>query len=267
MPAATLEPDHMEEPENKRSKDKTSTFFEHLEELRARIFRVLIYVCLAMGVGFWIEPYFYESLTYLLRSQETKLPQGSIFAFQNITEPFFFKLKVSFILGLMIAMPLIMREIWGFISPALTPRERRTAALLAPFSAFLFAIGVGLGYFIMPAALRFFVGFLDEYQGTVLMQNPGQYIFFVVRMMLAFGLGFQLPIVMMFLAKVGLMTPEVMWRSWRYALVAIAAAAALITPSGDAFSMMAIGAPMSILYFLSIFFVARIAKQRKLEGI
>jgi len=122
---------------------------------------------------------------------------------------------------------------------------------------------VALGYFILPAAFTFFLSYLQDYPNAVLYQNPAQYVLFVVKMMFAFGLGFQMPIVLMFLAQVGIATPENMWRSWRYAVLVIVALAALITPSGDAFSMLAIGIPMVFLYFLSIFLVARIAKKRR----
>lgn len=266
MPSpAGLDQERMQEPENNGHHGKAATLFEHLEELRSRIFRSLIYVMLGGAVGFWIEPYFYH---FLAKPLIAELPANAqSFYFRNITDAFFLKFKVSLVLGLVLAMPLIMREVWGFISPALTPKEKRAVKLLAPFSTFLFFLGVGLGYYILPAAFKFFISFLNDYNNAALLQDPAQYIMFVVKMMLAFGIGFQMPIILMFLARVGLATPDMMWRYWRQAIVTIGVAAAFLTPSGDAFSMLAIGIPMTFLYFLSIIFVSRIAKERKLKGL
>ncbi len=237
-----------------------ATFMEHLEELRRRIFRVLVYIMLGWIVAFAITPYVYHFLAApLLRIK----PESTKFVFTHATEPFFLKFKLALILGLILVMPLIMREVWGFIGPGLTRQERRAVKLIAPFSLFLFFSGVALGYYILPAAFNFFLGYLDDYPDAQLLQNPAQYIMFVVKMMFAFGLGFQMPVVLMFLASVGLATPEAMWRHWRYAILIIGLLAALLTPSGDAFSMLAIGLPMVFLYFLSIFLVARIAKRRR----
>jgi sec-independent protein translocase protein TatC len=246
----------VETPEN----EARATFIEHLEELRKRIFRALIYVMLGWVVGFAIEPYVYHFLANPLLHT---MPKSTQFVFTHATEPFFLKFKLSLILGLLLVIPLITLELWGFIAPALTRQERRAAKFIAPFSAFLFFFGAASGYFILPQAFRFFLSYLSDYPDAVLYQNPAQYVTFVVKMMLAFGLGFQMPVVLMFLAQVGLATPDAMWRYWRHAVVIIGLLAALLTPSGDAFSMLAIALPMVFLYFLSILLVGRIAKRRQ----
>ncbi|MCS7066995.1 MAG: twin-arginine translocase subunit TatC [Fimbriimonadales bacterium] len=254
-------PAGLEPPQTRTQGDEPrATFIEHLEELRKRIFRALLYVMFGWVVGFAIEPYVYHFLANpLLRT----MPKSTQFVFTHATEPFFLKFKLSLVLGLLIVVPLIMRELWGFIAPALTRQERRVVRLVAPFSAFLFFFGAACGYFILPKAFDFFLSYLKDYPDAVLYQNPAQYVTFVVKMMLAFGLGFQMPVVLMFLAQVGLATPESMWRSWRHAVVIIGLLAALLTPSGDAFSMLAIALPMVFLYFLSILLVGRIAKRRR----
>ncbi len=252
------------EPPTVRSYDEEpkATFMEHLEELRKRLFRTLLYIMVGWLVAFAIEPYIYAFLAQpLLRIK----PEGTQFVFTHATEPFFLKFKLSLVIGLILAFPLMTRELWGFIAPGLTRQERRAVYFVAPFSLFLFLFGVAMGYYILPAAFSFFLSFLNDYPGAQLYQNPAQYVLFVVKMMFAFGLGFQMPVVLMFLAHVGIATPERMWRSWRYAVLGIAGLAALITPSGDAFSMFAIGLPMVFLYFLSILIVGRIAKRRKLR--
>lgn len=222
--------------------------------------RSLVYLTLGWIAGFWLEPYFYRFLAQPLLKT---MPKDAGLIFTHVTEPFLLKLKIALILGLMLTLPLILREGWAFLAPGLTPGERRALRLVAPFSAFLFFGGATLGYYILPAAFRWFVSFLTDYPGATLLQNPAQYALFVVKMMLAFGIGFQLPIVMMFLAKVGVATPESMWRYWRHAMLLIALFAALLTPSGDALSMLTIGLPMALLYFLSISVVANMARKRR----
>ncbi len=253
---AGLEPPNTHYEEADESK---ATFMEHLEELRKRIFRGLIYIMLGWVVGFAIQPYVYHFLAVpILRT----MPEGTRFVFTHATEPFFLKLKLSLIIGLIVTTPLLMREVWGFIAPGLTRQERRALLLIAPFSTLLFLTGVALGYYILPQAFGFFLSYLNDYPDAQLFQNPAQYVMFVVKMMFAFGLGFQMPVVLMFLAQVGLATPESMWRYWRHAIIGIGLLAALLTPSGDAFSMLAIAIPMVFLYFVSIALVARVTKKR-----
>ncbi len=255
-------PAGLEPPPVRREEEVRATFIEHLEELRKRIFRALMYVMLGWIVGFIIEPYVYH---FLAKPLLGTMPRSTQFVFTHATEPFFLKFKLSLILGLLLVVPLIVGELWGFLKPALTRQERRAVKLIIPFSTFLFFLGAGLGYFILPAAFRFFLSYLKDYPDAVLYQNPAQYVTFVVKMMLAFALGFQMPVVLMFLAQIGLVTPETMWRNWRYAVVVIALLAAVLTPSGDAFSMLAVALPMVFLYFLSIALVGRIARRRRLR--
>ncbi|NUL83528.1 MAG: twin-arginine translocase subunit TatC [Armatimonadetes bacterium] len=239
--------------------DRRATFVEHLDELRRRIINSLFAVVVAAALGFIIEPTVYKFLAEPLLKQ---LPEGSKLVIRSAPEAFFLKFKISLIIGLIIAIPFVTMQLWGFLSPGLTPSERRAMRFVAPFSVFLFLFGAGMGYFTLPAAFKWFLTFLDDFAGAELYQDVAMLAMFVVKFMLAFGLGFQLPVVMMFLAKIGLATPEFMWRNWRQALVIIAFMGALLTPSGDAFSMVAIALPMGLLYFVSIGLVSRIHRQR-----
>ncbi len=257
-------PAGVEPPIERLEEEPKATFMEHLEELRKRIFRGLIYIMLGWSIAFAITGYVYDFLAGPLLATK---PEGAKFVFTHATEPFFLKFKLALIIGLMMAMPLLMRELWGFLSPGLTKQEKRSIKLIAPFSLFLFFSGVALGYYILPAAFNFFLSYLNDYPEAQLFQNPGQYVMFVVKMMFAFGLGFQMPVVLMFLAHIGVATPETMWKYWRQAIVGIGALAALLTPSGDAFSMLAIGLPMVFLYFLSIMLVGRIVKKKRQQAL
>ncbi|MCX7993680.1 MAG: twin-arginine translocase subunit TatC [Fimbriimonadales bacterium] len=257
-------PAGLEPPRERTGDEPKATFMEHLEELRKRIFRALIYIMLGWIVAFAITRPVYDFLAGPLLATK---PEGAKFVFTHATEPFFLKFKLALIMGLILAMPFLMRELWGFLAPGLTRQERRSIKLIAPFSLFLFFSGVVLGYYILPAAFNFFLGYLNEYPEAQLFQNPGQYVMFVVKMMFAFGLGFQMPVVLMFLAHIGLATPETMWKYWRQAILVIGLMAALLTPSGDAFSMFAIGLPMVFLYFLSILLVGRIVKKKRRQAL
>lgn len=253
-------PAGLEPPRERAGEEHKATFMEHLEELRKRIFRALVYIMLGWAIAFAITPYVYDFLASpLLRTK----PEGAKFVFTHATEPFFLKFKLALIIGLILVMPLLMRELWGFLAPGLTKQERRAVKIIAPFSAFLFFSGAALGYYILPTAFGFFLSYLNDYPEAQLFQNPAQYVMFVVKMMLAFGLGFQMPVVLMFLAHIGLATPEAMWKYWRQAILVIGLLAALLTPSGDAFSMFAVGLPMVFLYFVSILLVGRIAKKKR----
>lgn len=152
--------------------------------------------------------------------------------------------------GLIAASPFIMGQIWGFVSPGLTAEEKKPLKWIAPLSVFLFFSGVILCYLILPVAYQWFasyipadVEFRPSLQGSVL---------FAVKMLLAFGLVFELPIVLMLLAKVGIIDSKFLISNWRVAMVLISIVAAVITPSNDAFSMLMMATPVSGLYFVSI---------------
>ena len=160
------------------------------------------------------------------------------------------QLQVCLVAGLIVALPLVTMEAWGFVAPALTQQEKRPLRWIAPFSAFLFASGVSLCYFILPAAVRWFMSYTPPNSEVRLFIS--QNLLFVVKMLLAFGLAFELPIALMFLGKLGIINSRMMKSYWRQAIVLTALLAAVATPSNDAFSMMMMAAPLCFLYLLSI---------------
>ncbi|MER3412844.1 MAG: twin-arginine translocase subunit TatC [Armatimonadota bacterium] len=237
-----------EDPERKKA-----TLVEHLDELRARVVRSILLLCVGWGVGWFVEPYTYEHIRNLLFGEGT-LPAGVKVseAFRNFGDAFFLKLKVSFVVGAVIAAPFIVIQLWGFVRPALYKKERDTLRILVPLSLMLFLLGASFGYLILKPAFNWFVSFLTDFPGTQLIQEPGQMVVFVLKMLLAFGLGFQLPLVIWFLARVELLTSEGLLKNWRTAVVIIVASAAMLTPGGDYFSLAMMSVPMLVLYFVSI---------------
>lgn len=244
--------------------DKRAELTEHLAELRTRIVRSASYLAIGMLAMYWVEPQIFRFVSApiitALHEIARRLPPSERaftggLVFHNFYEPFFLHLKISFVCGIIVAVPLITMEIWGFVVPALTPSERRPFRLIAPFSVALFMSGVALALFLMPLAVNWFLTFLYEYPSAVLLQDPEDYIMFVVKMMLAFGLVFQLPIVLMGLGKFGIVRSNMMTKYWRYCVIGITAAAMIISPSNDPISMILMAIPLVVLFFLSIWLV------------
>lgn len=223
---------------------------EHLGELRGRLMRCILYVAVGMVLTYSLFP----SIFTLLSQPATPLIErlGGRYVYTTITEPFLLRIQVSLISGLAFAFPFITLELWGFIAPALTPHERKPIFFLAPFSILLFLSGVGMAYASLPAAYRWMLSFVADVPDTTLFQNPLAYLLLTVKILLAFGVAFQLPIVLLFLASVGIINAEIMTKYWRHAIVGISGAAAVLTPSNDPLTMLMMAVPMGGLYVLSI---------------
>ena len=244
--------------------DERQDLTEHLAELRVRLMRAAVYVVLGMIAMYAVFPVLFRTLSEPITSALHQIaarmpPDQRTFAggliFRNFFEPFFLRLQLSLIAGLVVAAPFIVLEGWGFVLPALTAAERRSVRLVAPFSVLLFVLGAGLAYAIMPSAVHWFLLYLADFPSGVLLQDQQDYILFLVKMVLAFGLVFQLPVVMMGLGKVGIIRSKMLVKYWRYIVVGISVAAMVITPSNDPFSMIVMAVPLVLLFFGSIFLV------------
>lgn len=223
---------------------------DHLAELRTRIVRSLCYVALGMVLTYALFDQLFALLYYPLEPIIKKIG-GSIF-FPDIASAFLLRMQICLVSGLAAAFPFVLLEMWGFITPALTLEERRPVVYLAPFSVLLFLAGILTGYACLPATFSWMASFVGDVKGATLMQDAQKYVVLTVKIMLGSGIAFQLPIVLLFLARVGIITSGVMVQYWRHAIVLIALAAAFITPSADPLTMMIIAIPMGLLYVLSI---------------
>lgn len=195
-------------------------------------------------------------------------PAATGFAFPNFYEAFTVRLRVSVVYGFILSTPLILWELAMFVLPALTPEERRPLRSLIPLSIALLISGVLVAYFTMFYAMAWFLSYLDDFpQGTTLLQNPSDYVIFFVKMMAAFGVAFQLPVVLMGGAYVGFITSKGLWRNWRWGVM-IAALGGVFTPSNDLISMALMSIPLLILYFGSILLVWGVerSKARRKRG-
>jgi sec-independent protein translocase protein TatC len=229
-----------------------ATLAEHLEELRQRITRILGVTAAATIVCWFFTGPVFELFSGMARAALPKNVEADI-AFMGISSSFVFTLQLAFSMGLAVVIPWIVMELWGFIGPGLRPHEKRPLKIVAPVSVLLFATGVFLAWVIMPVTYTWFFGFVVGYQNTKVILEAQEIIFFPISIMLAFGAGFQLPIVIYFLAWLDIISPHMLLRYWRHGIVGTMVAAAVITPSGDIPTMMMMGVPLTILYFATLF--------------
>ncbi|MCE5219536.1 twin-arginine translocase subunit TatC [bacterium] len=248
---------------NKPRDRKELGFFEHVEELRARIIRSVLYITLGSAAGWiWREPL----LEYLRRPAEVGAKMVGVDNLPfRVFEPlggFMIAIQVALVAGIILAAPLVLYEIWAFIEPALEERERKYAIVILPFSVLLFFGGVAFCYYVSPRAFAFLFS-IDQTLGVQIERTLQPYLWFILRLMLGFGLAFELPLVLMFLGVIGLVNSRQLLAWWRYALVLIFVFAAIVTPTVDPVNMTILAAPMMALYMVSILLVRFV--QRKKE--
>ncbi len=233
-----------------RDPERTMTVVEHLEELRRRLIVALAAVGVA-SVGGW---FLFGPAMELLRrpycdAVRDQLADGGedcVLRFIGVVDAFVLKLKVVIFLGLALAIPVVLYQLWAFIVPGLTRRERRMAVPFVLSSVLLFALGVVMAYVTLPRGLAFLLDFAGE--GIQPLLTADRYVGFVLTLALAFGVAFEFPVLLVFLSMVGVVSSAQM-RSWRRYVVLIAAiVAAAITPSGDPYTMLALTVPLVLLY-------------------
>jgi sec-independent protein translocase protein TatC len=225
---------------------------EHLRELRSRIIRSFLAIAVASLTMLTVYDPVKNFLTQPYRNLCSSRPDfkcdGSLFSLGPL-DGFSARMRICLYGGVVLALPVILWQIWRFIVPALSKKEKRYAVPFIVSSIVLFAVGCSLAYWTLDKALEFLI----SWSGTDVSQayQVTKYISLVVLMMLAFGVGFLSPVLLVFLQLVSVVTPRALIKQWRYAVMGIFVAAAVITPSGDPVSMLALEVPLSILYLLS----------------
>ena len=244
-----------------RSSDGTMPLMGHLVELRSRLVKSILAVA-AGAVVCWV--FYPQILDLLVQPYCDAVPEEAVAeeaARQNLfggcellvldpLEPFSVRLTVAGYGGLTLAIPVVLWQVWRFVQPGLYPRERRHAATFTVVGALLFALGAGLAYWSIPRALNFLatIGGEDLVTGF----SPAKYLSFVIKMMAAFGIGFEFPILLVFLQMAGIIHYRQLIRGRRFAIVGIVALVAVITPSGDPFTLMVLSVPMYLFYEAAI---------------
>ena len=233
-------------------------FLDHLEELRWRIFYMLIAVGIGTVTGFLLVQYL-GVLEILIRPIRPMLQTGELAYFSPAT-PFFITLKLAVVVGILLALPIVVYQLWAFLSPGLRHEEKRVIIPSLYFSLVLFCLGVAMAYFfVLPIALVFLAGFQQQFLVPTI--EVGEYLTFVTRILIAFGAVFQLPVVVMILSAMEIVTPAFMRRTRRHAIVGITVLASLLTP-GDIASTLLMMGPMVLLYEVSII-ISQLIYRRK----
>ncbi|MBA2879741.1 sec-independent protein translocase protein TatC [Desulfosalsimonas propionicica] len=233
---------------------------EHLEELRDRLIRCFI----AIFAGFVIAYVFKERLFQILtRPLIRVMEQGDTLIFTGIPEAFFTYLKVSLLAGLMLAAPVVIYQFWMFLAPGLYKEERRLMIPIVFVSAFFFIGGALFGYFLVfPFGFKFLLGFASE---TIRpLPSMREYLSFSAKLLLAFGFVFELPIVITFMARLGLVNVPFLKKNRKYALLIFFAGSALLTPP-DVVTQIMLAAPMMVLYEISIMGARVFGRSRQAE--
>ena len=231
------------------SEENKSPFTEHLGELRDRLVRSFI----AVGIGFVCAYFFKERLfEILIAPLVTAMGESgnAKMIFTGLPEAFFTYLKVSFLAGIIVASPVLFYEFWMFISPGLYRTEKKYLVPIVILSVFFFIVGASFGYFIVfPYGFAFFLGFAtDTIQA---MPSMKEYLGFASKMLLAFGFVFELPLVLTFMARMGLVSVGFLQKNRKYAILIFFVVSALITPP-DVVTQIMMAVPLMLLYEISI---------------
>ncbi len=235
--------------------DASMTFMDHLVELRARLIKSAI----AVGVATVVAFFFYNDVLALLAEPYLQAVDGDRLAFFQPTEAFTLALRISLWSGVVIASPVIIYQIWRFVGPALTARERRYVIPLSGVLSVLFIGGVVGGYLAMPLTLELLVNFgTDLLEPTI---GAEFYLRFAMRFLLAFGIAFEFPVFLFAAAVVGVVSSQQLRNGRRYAVAIIIVGAALLTPGGDPLTLLLLSSPLYILYELTILAIRYVLKK------
>lgn len=233
-------------------------FLDHLEELRTRLIWVGSAV-LALSVGGFFLVTHFNVIGILKRPITPLVPEGQLL-FTSPTEPLSVTLKLSFVVGIILAFPIVVYHTWAFLSPALFEREKKVMVPALAGAFVLFLMGVSMAYFlVLPLGLRFLLNFQTQALSPII--TIGEYLRFATRLILAFGVIFELPLVSLLLAFLGLITADTLRRFRRHAIVGVAMLSALLTPA-DVGTMLMMMGPLIVLYEFSILLVAMVDRRQ-----
>lgn len=240
--------------------DHNIPFHAHLEELRMRLIRSFIAVIIGFVISYAFKEKLFEILTAPLISV---MPAGEKLIFTALPEAFFTYLKAAFLSGILLAVPYMTYEFWMFISPGLYKKEKKILIPVIILSSFFFLGGAFFGYYVVfPYGFKFFLGFSsDTLQALPSMK---EYLSFASKLLIAFGLVFELPLVITCLAKFGIVTVPFLKRNRKYAILVFFAGAAVLTPP-DVVTQIMMALPMMLLYEISII-GAKMFGRKKVKG-
>jgi sec-independent protein translocase protein TatC len=220
----------------------------HLTELRSRIIKVILSVAVGAALGFAVS----EPAIGVLRAP---LPTTEPLQVLGVGDAFAIRLRIAVVIGIILAMPVILYQIWAFVAPGLTDTEKRSVRPWIPLALAFFALGVAIAWVVLPFAAAFLLGFQTPDLETHLVATS--YFDFVSTLFLVFGLVMEFPILLFGLSRVGILTSQRLRSSRRMVILGIAVFAALATPGGDIVSPLALGGTMYVLFELTVFAIKR----------
>ena len=220
---------------------------DHLAELRSRLLRIFLVLCIGVVIGFLVYPHI---LSFLQHPYCKVTPKHCNFLVTNPLDGLAIRVKVAVYFGLLVSLPFILWHTWRFITPGLKAKERGYALSFVSASLFFFVLGAVVAYFSFSSA----IAWLQNIGGSQLTTyyGPQEYVNLFILMLVAFGLTFEFPVALVAIQLANLVSPKTLLHQWRYAIILITIASALITPSGDPLSMLALGLPLIIFYFMAI---------------
>lgn len=233
------------------------SLLEHLEELRHRIVRSL----LAAAVAFFFCWFFVKRIAeFLAQPLYEVLPEGNRLTFLGVTDPFIIYVKVAALAAVFVASPFILYQVWAFVAPGLYRREKRRAAPFIILGSVFFLAGGAFAYYVaFPFAVEFLVGMGEAFQPMITVERYFRFLLYVI---LGLGLMFELPIFIFLLAQIGVVTPRFLIRHFRWAVLLIFVAAAIITPTPDVVNLCLFALPTIVLYLLGVGAAALVGRKQ-----
>lgn len=230
----------------------------HLDELRTRLCYGLLAVAVGLVVGWFLYPPVFAFLSQPVLDAVHARVNGAIIA-QEVMQPFFVRMKLAAVIGLVLASPVLVWQLWCFVRPGLTVRERRAITPLMPAVSLLFFLGAAIAYWLLPRAIDFFFSFMPP--GVAPYIAFQQAVDLPMKIILAFGIAFQLPVVLLGLVALRVLSPATLLAQWRTAVIAMAILAGVITPTADLLSMLAMLLPLIVLYFGTVLLAYRLTRE------
>ena len=236
--------------EDEKESMPTMGFLEHLEELRKRIIHSIIFVAIGFFVCWWKVEKIYDIMQRPIMEALRSNGLSEKLVYLNPTEPFNLYLKIAALAGLFLTSPFVLYQVWLFIAPGLYRKEKKYVVPFMVSTIALFTMGGFFGYkFVYPYALNFLIGFGKQFQPMI---TIGEYTSLFLTVILGMGLIFEMPILIFFLALMGIVSAGFMWKNFRYSILIIFIIAAIVTPTTDILNMCIFAAPMIALYVVSI---------------
>ena len=253
-------------PDPERAEDDDDTgarmsFLDHLDELRRRLIIAVVAILVGMAASFF---FIKRIVAFVMDPLYALLPAGGTFMSTEMTEGFMLYMKIAALCGLLIASPVVLSQVWLFVAPGLYSHEKRFAIPFVFLGTFFFLLGAAFShYFVFPFAFGFFANFFGTDTYIKFMPTIGPLFAAYVKMLLAMGLVFQLPTVVFFLARMGMVTARWLIKQTKYAVLIIFVVAAIITPGPDVVSQTLVAGPMMLLYGVSIAIAWLFGKKKK----